>query len=71
MIGPEALIVTKILAGRPKDLDDVRGILAAQRDALDLARVRELLRAVEAAIDQADLLPCFEEQVRIVSSRRP
>ena len=70
VIAPEAFIVTKLLAGRPKDIDDVRGILAAQRDALDLARVRELLHALEAAIDQADLLPCFEEQVRIVSSRR-
>lgn len=70
VIGPEALIVTKILAGRPKDLDDVRGILAAQGDALDLSRVRALLRTLEAAIDQADLLPSFEEQVRATRPRR-
>jgi hypothetical protein len=66
VIGPEELIVTKILAGRPKDLDDVRGVLAAQADALDVQRVRALLRALEAAIDQPDLLPRFEEQLRVV-----
>ena len=65
VIGPEELVVVKILAGRSKDLDDVRGILAAQEDALDLARIRELIRALEAAIDRADLLSCFEEQVRV------
>jgi hypothetical protein len=70
VIAPEELIVTKVLAGRPKDLDDVRGILAAQGAALDLERVRGLLRALEAAIDQSDLLPCLEEQVRVVRSRR-
>jgi hypothetical protein len=69
VIGPEELIVTKILAGRPKDLDDVRGVLQAQTDALDLGRVRELLGLLEAALDQADLLPCLEEQVRIALRR--
>lgn len=70
VIGPEELIVTKILAGRPKDLEDVQGIVTAQEGALDSGRVRELLRAVEGAIDRADLLPCFEEQVRLAHSRR-
>lgn len=69
VIGPAELIVTKILAGRPKDLDDVQGILRAQESALDLDRIRELIRALEAAIDQADLLPCFEEQVRVARRR--
>lgn len=70
VIGPEELIVTKILAGRSKDVDDVRGILAAQGERLDLQRIRTLLRALEAAIDQSDLLPCFEEQVRAVRAGR-
>jgi hypothetical protein len=65
VIGPEELIVTKVLAGRSKDLDDVRGILVAQGDTLDVGRVRRLLRALEAAIDQSDLLTCFEEQMRV------
>lgn len=69
VIGPEELVVTKILAGRSKDLDDVQGILIAQEGALDLGRVRELIRLLQAAIDQADLLPSFEEQVRIARRR--
>jgi hypothetical protein len=70
VIGPEELIVTKVLAGRAKDLDDVRGILSAQEGALDLHRVRTLLHALEAAIDRSDLLPCFEEQVHMARSGR-
>jgi hypothetical protein len=70
IIGPEELIVTKILAGRAKDLDDVQGILVAQGETLDVRRVRELLRALEAAIDQSDLLPAFEEQVTAARTRR-
>jgi hypothetical protein len=69
VIGPEELIVTKILAGRPKDLDDVQGILRAQENALDLARVRALIGALESAIDQTDLLPSFEQQVRLAHRR--
>jgi hypothetical protein len=70
VIGPEELIVTKVLAGRPKDLDDVRGILVAQEAALDLRRVRTLIHAIETAIGQSDLLPCFEEQVRMTRADR-
>lgn len=70
VIGPEELIVTKVLAGRTKDLDDVGGILAAQEGALDIQRVRTLLRALEVAIDQSDLLPSFEEQLRIARAGR-
>jgi len=49
VIGPQELIVTKILAGRAKDLDDVQGILRAQADALDESRVRTLLRELHSA----------------------
>lgn len=70
VIGPEELIVTKVLAGRPKDLEDVHGILAAQGETLDLRRVRGLVRALEAAIDRSDLLSCFEGQLRAVRAAR-
>ncbi|WP_438005132.1 DUF6036 family nucleotidyltransferase [Sorangium sp. So ce321] len=35
MTSPEDLVVTKVLTGRPKDLEDVRGVLLEQHD-LDL-----------------------------------
>lgn len=66
VIGPEELVVTKILAGRTKDLDDVQGILSAQGEQFDADRVRGLIRLLEAALDQADLLPSFEAQLRAV-----
>lgn len=69
VIGPEELVVTKILAGRSKDLEDVRGILRTQGNGLDLSRIRGLLGQLEAAIDQSDLLPSLEEQIRVVRRR--
>ncbi len=43
---PEDLILHKIISERPKDLEDIRGVLAAQRGKLDLLylepRIREL-----------------------------
>jgi hypothetical protein len=63
VIAPEELIVTKILAGRPKDLDDVQGILRAQDDGLDLDRTRMLLAEIEVGLGQSDLVPALEAQI--------
>ncbi len=49
------LVVMKILAGRGKDLDDVRAVLAGGE--VDLTEVRDLLRQLEQALGQSDLLP--------------
>ena len=59
-ISPEDLLAIKILAGRPKDLDDVRGILEKQESSLDNARVLDILRQFEAALDRSDLVSTFE-----------
>ena len=53
VLSPENLIVTKLLAARPKDLDDVRELLAMR--SLDHAHIDELLRLLEEALDQRDL----------------
>jgi hypothetical protein len=63
VIAPEELIVTKILAGRAKDLDDVRGILAAQENALDLTRVSTLLLVLESGLGRSDLVPVLDAQL--------
>jgi hypothetical protein len=55
----EDIVIMKVLAGRPKDLEDVRGIISANR-ALDVSRVRETLLLLEGALDQSDLTPLFE-----------
>jgi hypothetical protein len=54
------LVAMKILAGRPKDLDDVAAILAVQGPALDARRARETVRLLEQALDRADLLPTLD-----------
>jgi hypothetical protein len=53
VLSPENLIVTKLLAARSKDLDDVRELLAMR--SLDHARIEEVLRLLEEALDQSDL----------------
>lgn len=60
MIRVEHLLVTKILAARPKDLDDAREILLGRGDEIDLAAVRGLLEELEAALGQGDLVPVLE-----------
>ncbi len=56
VIAPTDLVVAKILAGRPKDLEDVRGIVATCRDDLDIERARSFLRLLEQALDRSDLV---------------
>ena len=66
MISAEDLIVTKVLAGRPKDLDDIRGILAAQGADLNAEAVRATLTMLEEALGVSDLLPVFDRLHRPV-----
>jgi len=66
---PEDLVVTKILAGRPKDLEDVRGILAERVNSLDLPAIRSTLRELEEALGQSDLLPALERLQERLSDR--
>ena len=63
VISPEDLIVTKIIAGRPKDIEDVRGVLQERLDSLDLERVRSLLHLIEQALSQSDLVSTLERQI--------
>lgn len=63
VISPEDLIVAKILAGRPKDIDDVRGIVLERRGSLDIARILDLLRLLEAGLSRGDLVSVFESQM--------
>src|SRR5512140_2676952 len=64
VISPEDLVVTKVLAGRPKDLEDVRGILLQAGAGFESERVRSLLGSLEAALARSDLRALFEDQVR-------
>lgn len=56
----EDVVTMKILAGRPKDFDDVYAILKVGGSDLDLDLVRTTLTLLEQALDQSDLMPAFE-----------
>ena len=57
VIAPEYLVTLKVLAGRPKDLEDVRGMIRIA--ALDHDRVEDTLAELESMLDQSDLRPVY------------
>lgn len=63
VISAEDLIASKILAGRAKDIEDVRFMVEAGRDVLDIAAVRNVLGQLEQALDRSDLLPVLESLI--------
>lgn len=69
---PEDLIVYKLVAGRPRDLLDVDGIVRLRWRELDLRRVRFYTRQFAELLEAPDLLRPFEDglrRVRHASSR--
>lgn len=52
----EDVVTMKVLAGRPKDIEDVTAIARARGDALDAERVRTTLRLIETALGRGDLV---------------
>jgi hypothetical protein len=64
VISPEDLMISKVVAGRGKDLEDIRGILTVRGDAVDLDRVRGTLAMLEEALGQSDLVASFEALIR-------
>ena len=73
VLAPEHLVTLKILAGRPKDLEDVRGMIRIAE--LDHEKVETTLAELESMLDQSDLRPIYArlraEQKRAPSPRRP
>lgn len=61
IIDPEDLVVAKILAGRPKDVEDARGLWRARGAGMDRSRVASILAELEEALGQSDLLPLFDQ----------
>jgi hypothetical protein len=77
VISPEDLVITKVLAGRPKDIEDVRNVVHQRRASLDAERIRNILQLLERALGQSDLLPVFEsawlqdESIEPPAAKRP
>jgi hypothetical protein len=60
VIDPGDLIVAKVLAGRPKDLEDARRLWSLHGRRLDADRIHRTLKLLEEALSQSDLLSGFE-----------
>jgi hypothetical protein len=54
------LVIAKVLAGRPKDIDDARALWKLHGRTIDADRIRHTLRLLEDALAQSDLVSTFE-----------
>jgi hypothetical protein len=70
---PDDLIIHKILAGRPKDREDVRAIVRHQLTRLDRRYLTNTLRAIERSLGRSDLVSGLHaclRQTRAASKRQ-
>lgn len=60
---PEDLIIHKIFAGRPRDIEDVRTVLLKNPD-IDLPYIRKWLKQFDESSEEKGFLKTFEEIVK-------
>ena len=65
----EDLLIMKAVARRPKDLQDIEGLLAAHPEA-DVAAVRQGVREFATAMSMSDMLDDFDKVVARSKSTR-
>jgi len=51
---PEDLLIYKVIASRPRDIDDAEGLLVLHGATMDLGRVREVVGQLAAALDDVE-----------------
>jgi hypothetical protein len=71
VVSAEDLVAMKVLAGRPRDLDDVVGILHVRGPALDWQRIRTTLGLLEGALARRDLLSELERLMVVARRAEP
>jgi hypothetical protein len=67
----EDLVVYKLVAGRPGDIQDVIGIVRRQAGRLDVERIRRWGREFAELKEDPDLLRPFEDALRRADRQRP
>ena len=55
--------MTKLLAGRQKDIEDVRGVLSERGSTLNLSQIRMTLVLLEDALGLSGLMPVFDAEL--------
>ncbi|OGQ40171.1 MAG: hypothetical protein A3A85_06325 [Deltaproteobacteria bacterium RIFCSPLOWO2_01_FULL_42_9] len=63
----EDVIIHKIFAGRPRDLEDVRTILLKNPD-IDIRYTQDWLKEFDASNDNKDFLKTFEDILKTINS---
>ena len=63
LVTPEDLVIMKAVAGRPRDLEDIEGILAAH-PGLDTRRVRTWLRRFSEGLETPGIASSIENMLR-------
>lgn len=63
ILSAEDLVIMKALAGRPKDIADIDGILTMNRN-LDLDRIRHHLREFSSVLEMPEIYDDFEKLLR-------
>lgn len=61
---PEDVIIHKIFAGRPRDLEDVRSIVLKNQD-IDIRYIRSWLKKFESSSDKKNLMNTFNKLLRV------
>jgi len=61
---PEDLIIHKIFAGRPRDIEDVRTVLLKNPD-IDVEYIRKWLKEFDLFSEKKEFLKTFEEVKKI------
>ncbi|HLF69485.1 MAG TPA: nucleotidyltransferase [Actinomycetota bacterium] len=64
---PEDLVVHKIISERPRDLDDVVGILRRQGGAIDVPGLEALVSQLSTTMDDATIIDRFVEAKRLAN----
>ena len=54
------LVIAKVLAGRPKDIEDARSLWRLRGSHIDRRRIGRVLRLLEEALGQSDLVSGFD-----------
>ncbi len=67
LISAEDLIIHKCVAGRPRDEEDIEGILARQRLSVDLGYIRKWLSEFAELIDDHDVIGMLEKAIQEAS----
>ncbi|MCC6484740.1 MAG: nucleotidyltransferase [Armatimonadetes bacterium] len=68
LIRAEDLVVHKCIAGRPRDREDVAGIVARQYTSLNVTYIREWLSQFAELIDDHDVVAIFESALQRVQA---